>query len=73
MPNVQHVKGDVYQVYWEPARDNGSPIILYMLEGLKLPVYRAKRSANRTAWYHNAPSIEEPEDEWESLYNGSGE
>lgn len=74
MPNVQHVKGDVYQVWWEPAKDNGSPVSLYLLEGLKIPVYRARRSTNnRTAWYHNAPSIEEEQEaEWESFYNGSG-
>lgn len=59
-------------MWWEPAKDNGSPVTLYLLEGLKLPVYRAKRNANRTAWYHNAPSVEELEIEWESFYNGSG-
>lgn len=72
MPNVQHVKADVYQVWWEASKDNGSPIQLYMLQGLKLLKYRLTRSANRTAWFHNAPSIEMQENNWDSLYNGTG-
>lgn len=73
MPAI-HPINDVYQVRWEPSRDNGAPIDVYYLEGLKYPYYRNKRSTtgNRTAWSHLAPSVEEPDYDWEALYNGTG-
>lgn len=39
---------------------------------MKLKNYRERRSTNRSAWYHNAPSIEEQTFEWEEFYNGTG-
>lgn len=71
-PIIQHVKGDVYQISWEAAKENGAPILMYNLEGLGFHNYRAKRNTNRTAWFNSAPSIEENEDQWISYYNGTG-
>ncbi|KAK4881780.1 hypothetical protein RN001_005099 [Aquatica leii] len=72
MPIIQHIKADVYQVWWESSKDNGAPIEMYLLEGLKIPNYRSKRSAtSRPPWFHNAPSIDEHEDNWIPLYNGT--
>lgn len=47
---------------------------MYWLEARKFPYYRNKRSTsiNRTAWSNLAPSIEEPNFDWEVLYNGTG-
>lgn len=70
-PIIQYVKPNIYKVWWETAKDNGSPIELYMLEGLKLYNYRDKRSTNRSAWYYTAPSIDEEEREWQMFYNGT--
>lgn len=79
MPIIGHKKGDIYQVSWEAAKDNGAPIELYNLEANGYRSYRTKRNANlnrnnnRTAFFYDAPSIEEEEDdEWISFYNGSG-
>lgn len=33
MPVLQQLPGGIYQVTWEPSRDNGAPIVLYWLEG----------------------------------------
>ncbi|XP_060523893.1 proto-oncogene tyrosine-protein kinase ROS isoform X2 [Cylas formicarius] len=73
IPIIQYVKPNVYKVVWEVSQENGAPIELYMLEGLKIRIFRDKRStnANRTAWFYGAPSIEEESFEWESLYNGT--
>lgn len=74
VPKVHRIN-DLYQVKWEPSIDNGSPIEMYWLEAKKFPYYRNKRSTNinnRTAWSVLAPSIEEPNYEWEVLYNGTG-
>lgn len=70
-PIIQYAKPNVYKVLWEAAKDNGAPIEMYMLEGLKIKTYRYKRSTNRTAWFYTAPSIEEEERQWESFYNGT--
>ncbi|XP_031333150.1 proto-oncogene tyrosine-protein kinase ROS isoform X2 [Photinus pyralis] len=71
VPIIQHIKADVYQVWWEPSKENGAAIEMYLLEGLRIPNYRNKRSANRPAWFHNAPSVDEHEDNWIPLYNGT--
>lgn len=74
MPIIGHKKGNIYQVSWEAAKDNGAPIELYNLEANGYRSYRTKRNTNnRTAFFYGAPSIEEEEDdEWISFYNGSG-
>lgn len=83
-PIIHHING-VYQLKWEPSKDNGAPIEMYMLQAKRLNYYRNKRSTdpeemikdrdlrstNRTAWSHIAPSIEEEEFEWETVYNGT--
>lgn len=71
MPIIHHING-VYQVRWEPSKDNGATIEMYMLETKILHFYRNKRNTNRTAWSHIAPSIEEEEYEWTAVYNGTG-
>ncbi|KAK5650142.1 hypothetical protein RI129_001171 [Pyrocoelia pectoralis] len=71
VPLIQHIKADVYQVWWEASKENGAAIETYLLEALRIPNYRNKRSANRPAWFHNAPSIDEYEDNWIPLYNGT--
>lgn len=72
IPRIQHVKNDVYKVWWEPSKDNGAPIIMYNLETLKTPNYRAKRNANRTAWFATGPFVDDDEEFiWESIYNGT--
>ncbi|CAH0553544.1 unnamed protein product [Brassicogethes aeneus] len=74
IPIIQYAKPNVYKVLWEAAKDNGAPIEIYMLEGMKIKTYRDKRSTtntNRSAWFYTAPSIEEEERQWESLYNGT--
>ncbi|XP_017769031.1 PREDICTED: proto-oncogene tyrosine-protein kinase ROS isoform X2 [Nicrophorus vespilloides] len=67
IPVIQQVK-EVYQVWWEASKENGAPIDLYMLEALKIPGYRSKRSTNKTAWF---TSEDVPEFDWEPLYNGT--
>ncbi|XP_071055369.1 proto-oncogene tyrosine-protein kinase ROS isoform X1 [Onthophagus taurus] len=63
--------GNESKIWWQPSKDNGGPIELYKLEGLKMKNYREKRSTNRSAWSYSAPSIEETEFEWKEFYNGS--
>lgn len=72
VPIIQHVKGDVYQISWEAAKENGAPITMYNLEGLGFHNYRSKRNTNRTAWFNTSPYIEEKEYVWISYYNGTG-
>lgn len=31
-PNIKHLSGEVYQVVWDPAKDNGASILEYSLE-----------------------------------------
>lgn len=71
MPIIQHLKADVYQVWWEASKSNGGKIDMYKLEGKRLLTYRMKRSTTRSAWFYNAPSIEEHEYEWFVVYNGT--
>lgn len=78
-PGLQFFGSGIYKVVWEAPHDNGAPIELYSLESLTLRWYRNKRSMstpqNRSAWFANAPSVEEEPDEetqWEEVYNGTG-
>ncbi|KAM7346733.1 receptor protein-tyrosine kinase sevenless isoform 1-T5 [Cochliomyia hominivorax] len=34
-PQIEHITGEIFKVFWEPAKDNGAPIIEYSLEALK--------------------------------------
>ncbi|KAH1022662.1 hypothetical protein HUJ04_012034 [Dendroctonus ponderosae] len=77
-PGLQFFGSGIYKVVWEAPQDNGAPIELYSLESLALHWYRNKRSMstprNRSAWFANAPSVEEEPDEeaqWEEVYNGT--
>ncbi|GJQ85805.1 sev [Trypoxylus dichotomus] len=70
-PEIRIINRNESKIWWQPSKDNGAPIELYKLEGMKLRNYREKRSTNRSAWYHTAPSIEEQTWEWEEFYNGT--
>lgn len=85
-PIVRAVKGDVYKVTWEPAVDNGAPIIEYVLEALRYHS-RIRRSVQFTSADEEPASLpsktmtiqktltaEEREplaDEWTVYYNGT--
>nr|AVT56263.1 sevenless [Boisea trivittata] len=59
-PVVQHLSTGAYQLAWEPSRDNGAPVLSYILEGRQSQL--SKRGANT--------SINE-EDLWDQYYNGT--
>ena len=48
MPIIQHLRRDVYQVTWDPSRENGAHIELYSLEGKIERGKREKREVNFT-------------------------
>ncbi|KAI4460354.1 tyrosine-protein kinase receptor [Holotrichia oblita] len=70
-PEIRFINRNESKIWWQPSKDNGAPIELYKLEGMTLKNYRQRRSTNRSAWYHNAPSIEEQNWKWEEFYNGT--
>ncbi|XP_055846704.1 protein sevenless [Episyrphus balteatus] len=44
-PLIEHIKGEVFKIFWEPARNNGAPILEYSLEALQSSqVKRVRRS-----------------------------
>lgn len=70
-PEIRFINRNESKIWWQPSRDNGAPIELYKLEGMKFKSYREKRSTNRSAWYYNAPSIDEQNWKWDDFYNGT--
>lgn len=34
-PQIEHITGEIFKVFWEPAKDNGAAIIEYSLEALQ--------------------------------------
>lgn len=46
-PNIKHVSGDVYKVFWAPAQNNGAEIEMYSLEALRYSV--SKREPRSTS------------------------
>lgn len=45
-PNIKHVSGDVYKVFWAPAQNNGAEIEMYSLEALRYSI--SKRETRST-------------------------
>uniref|UniRef100_T1HB35 Tyrosine-protein kinase receptor n=1 Tax=Rhodnius prolixus TaxID=13249 RepID=T1HB35_RHOPR len=66
IPVIRHLSGDVFQVTWDPSRENGSPIEIYCLEGINLSpkIDRDKRGTNGT-------NLSATEDSWTLYYNGT--
>jgi len=69
----------VYQVIWDPSRENGAHIELYCLEGKIEGEKREKREANFTFDTQSAARIEDDfvevddvNDNWVLYYNGTG-
>ncbi|XP_069689840.1 proto-oncogene tyrosine-protein kinase ROS isoform X2 [Periplaneta americana] len=81
IPVVQHLRRDVYQVIWDPSRENGAHIELYSLEGKIEGGKREKREVNLTIIEdHGAARIEDniidtgnedDNDNWVLYYNGT--
>lgn len=79
-PYINHVSGDVYQVFWEPSKENGSPIEEYNLEAYfktnTLNNNRITRSTNNLSTNITSSGLlmlEEPEHKqpWTIYYNGT--
>lgn len=70
----------MYQVIWDPSRENGAHIELYCLEGKIEGERRDRREANFTSDTHSAARIEDDtaieadddSDNWVPYYNGTG-
>lgn len=70
----------MYQVIWDPSRENGAHIELYCLEGKIEGGRRDRREANFTSDTHSAARIEDDtaieadddSDNWVLYYNGTG-
>ncbi|PNF32886.1 hypothetical protein B7P43_G01836 [Cryptotermes secundus] len=79
IPVIQQLRRDVYQVIWDPSRENGAHIELYCLEGKIEGERRDKREANFTSDTHSAARIEDDtaieadddSDNWVLYYNGT--
>ncbi|KAJ9583818.1 hypothetical protein L9F63_021821, partial [Diploptera punctata] len=82
MPIIQHLRRDVYQVTWDPSRENGAHIELYSLEGKIERGKRERREVNFTLNNHNSDKTDDDniisddsdgnrDDEWIVYYNGT--
>uniref|UniRef100_A0A1A9WAH8 Tyrosine-protein kinase receptor n=1 Tax=Glossina brevipalpis TaxID=37001 RepID=A0A1A9WAH8_9MUSC len=48
-PKIEHITGEIFKVYWEPARNNGAPIVEYSLEALQaLYAYNSNKRIRRS-------------------------
>jgi hypothetical protein len=70
---------DVYQVVWDPSRENGARIELYCLEAKVEEGKREKREINFTLDTDDADRMEDnnfveanDNDSWVLYYNGTG-
>jgi hypothetical protein len=80
MPVIQQLRRDVYQVIWDPSRENGAHVELYCLEGKTKGGKREKREANFTLDTEGSTRIEDSNvveadddsDNWVLYYNGTG-
>ncbi|GBP12305.1 Protein sevenless [Eumeta japonica] len=80
-PQIEHITGEIFKVFWEPAKDNGSPIIEYSLEALKSRHHKRIRRHSSANSHSSAitmmaemPYVEElkpVEDKWSSFCNTS--
>lgn len=79
MPVIQQLRRDVYQVIWDPSRENGAHVELYCLEGKTKGGKREKREANFTLDTEGSTRIEDSNvveadddsDNWVLYYNGT--
>lgn len=75
-PVLQHLRGDVYQVAWDPSKENGGVIELYSLEGRQASGNEPYISQNDKSDYTNSTtgtsSISPTSQEWTIFYNGTG-
>lgn len=71
-PVIQHLRRGVYQVVWEPSRENGAHIEMYLLEGQVGGKWRRRR--RRETNYTTLPELTNAMDldEWAPYYNGTG-
>jgi hypothetical protein len=79
VPAIQQLRRDVYQVVWDPSRENGARIELYSLEGKFEEGKREKREANFTLDTDDDSGRMEDNDveaddndNWVLYYNGTG-
>jgi hypothetical protein len=79
MPVIQQLRRDVYQVIWDPSRENGAHVELYCLEGKTEGGRREKREANFTLDTEDSARVEDTNvveaddsDNWVLYYNGTG-
>lgn len=79
MPLIQQLKRDVYQVIWDPSRENGAHVELYWLEGKTEGGKREKREVNFTLDTESSTRVEDntvenddDSDNWVLYYNGTG-
>jgi hypothetical protein len=80
MPVIQQLRRDVYQVIWDPSRENGAHVELYCLKGKTEGGKREKREANFTLDTdsstriedNNAVEVDDDSDSWVLYYNGTG-
>ncbi|XP_037931507.1 protein sevenless isoform X2 [Teleopsis dalmanni] len=71
-PQIEHIAGEIFKVFWDGSVDNGAPIIEYSLEALQTRFVKRKRrqtssELNSIILLNNLPWAEEPtplEDKW---------
>lgn len=57
-PNIKHVSGDVYKVFWTPALNNGAEIETYSLEALRYSVNKRDTRSTDTAAAENRKNVD---------------
>lgn len=78
MPVIQQLTRDVYQVIWDPSRENGAHVELYYLEGKTERGKSEKREVNFTLDSEISTRVEDStvenddSDNWVLYYNGTG-
>lgn len=83
-PQIEHITGEIFKVFWEPAKDNGASIIEYSLEALKSRHHKRIRRHSYSHSHSNSsssitmmaqmPYVEELkpiEDKWSAFCNTS--
>jgi len=78
LPVIQQLRRDVYQVIWDPSRENGAHVELYCLEGKTERGKSEKREVNFTLDSESLTRVEDStvenddSDNWVLYYNGTG-
>jgi hypothetical protein len=72
MPHIQHLHSDVFQVSWDPSKNNGAEVELYLLEVKETSTNSNAPMAQQQRSSREAPNELEDNVGWTLLYNGSG-